>query len=184
MMKANVRAMARAWRIVIPLTLIGAVVACTTEPEPTAPAPNVQATVQAEVVNQLAAVPTATAWPTHTPYPTATAYPTATPYPTGTPLPTASPYPTATPYPTYTPYPTPTEAATPTPQPTYTPYPTQRHLRSLSSSRRFRRPLRWTPQRCSDRRLVRSLNWTPPEGQTPFCGVTSWEAPTAVRLRS
>ena len=97
--------------------------ACTSEPEPV-DTPMVQATVQAEVANQLAAAPTATPWPTHTPYPTATAYPTSTPYPTGTPVPTASPYPTATPQPTYTPYPTPTQAAAPTPLPTYTPYPT------------------------------------------------------------
>jgi len=125
MMKAKVKAMARALRIAVPLTLAAALVAaCTSEPPPTAPAPDVQATVQAAVANQLAAAPTATAWPTHTPYPTATAYPTSTPYPTGTPLPTASPYPTATPYPTYTPYPTPTAPATATPQPTYTPYPT------------------------------------------------------------
>lgn len=124
MMTVNFKVLARTLRLAVPLSLAAVALACTTEPQPTATVPNVQATVQAEVVNQLAAVPTATAWPTNTPYPTATAYPTSTPYPTGTPLPTASPYPTATPYPTYTPYPTPTAAATPTPQPTYTPYPT------------------------------------------------------------
>lgn len=111
-------------RFILPLSVVLLLtVACTTEPEPI-DTPAVQATVQAEVANQLAAAPTATPWPTHTPYPTATAYPTSTPYPTTTPLPTASPYPTATPQPTYTPYPTPTQAATATPQPTYTPYPT------------------------------------------------------------
>ena len=121
----------RAMRYILPLSLLLLVAACTTEPESesqsqSVDAPNVQATVQAEVANQLASVPTATPWPTHTPYPTATAYPTSTPYPTGTPLPTASPYPTATPYPTYTPYPTPTQVAVaaPAPLPTYTPYPT------------------------------------------------------------
>jgi len=110
-------------RCILPLSLLLLAVACTTEPE-AVDAPTVQATVQAEVANQLAAAPTATPWPTHTPYPTATAYPTSTPYPTTTPVPTASPYPTATPQPTYTPYPTPTQAATATPLPTYTPYPT------------------------------------------------------------
>lgn len=114
----------QALRYLLPLSLLlVVVVACTTPPDSEG-TPNVPATVQAEVANQLAAAPTATAWPTHTPYPTATAYPTSTPYPTATPVPTASPYPTATPYPTYTPYPTPTQAATATPQPTYTPYPT------------------------------------------------------------
>ena len=114
----------QAMRCILPLSLLLLLAAaCAAEPERVA-VPNVPATVQAEVANQLASIPTATPWPTHTPYPTATAYPTATPYPTGTPLPTASPYPTATPYPTYTPYPTPTPAAAPTPLPTYTPYPT------------------------------------------------------------
>lgn len=117
----------QAMRPILPLLLLLAM-ACTTQPEdaagPGVQAPGVQATVQAEVANQLAAAPTATPWPTHTPYPTATAYPTSTPYPTATPAPTASPYPTATPYPTYTPYPTPMPPATAAPQPTYTPYPT------------------------------------------------------------
>lgn len=113
-----------AMRCILPLSLLLLLAAaCTSEPEPVE-MPDVPATVQAEVANQLAAAPTATPWPTHTPYPTATAYPTSTPYPTGTPVPTASPYPTATPYPTHTPYPTPTPAATATPRPTYTPYPT------------------------------------------------------------
>jgi hypothetical protein len=116
--------MIKAMRCILPWSLLLLLLAaCTTEPEEV-DTPNVPATVQAEVANQLAAAPTATPWPTHTPYPTATAYPTSTPYPTGTPLPTASPYPTATPYPTYTPYPTPRPAATPRPLPTYTPYPT------------------------------------------------------------
>ena len=123
-MRFNKKTTIQAIRYVLPLSLLLLLAAaCTTEPEPVE-MPDVPATVQAEVANQLAAAPTATAWPTHTPYPTATAYPTSTPYPTATPLPTASPYPTATPYPTNTPYPTPTPAATATPQPTYTPYPT------------------------------------------------------------
>ncbi len=122
-MKLTKKSVIQALRYLLPLLLLAALAACTTEPEAT-PGPDVPATVQAEVANQLAAAPTATAWPTHTPYPTATAYPTSTPYPTTTPAPTASPYPTATPYPTHTPYPTPTQAATATPRPTYTPYPT------------------------------------------------------------
>ena len=123
-MVCSKKTLLRTMRCILPIALLLLLTAaCTTEPE-AVDTPDVQATVQAEVANQLAAAPTATPWPTHTPYPTATAYPTSTPYPTTTPVPTASPYPTATPQPTYTPYPTPTQAATSTPLPTYTPYPT------------------------------------------------------------
>ena len=123
-MRVQTKALVQAFRFIIPLVLLLVAVSCTSEPEQETVAPDVPATVRAEVANSLAMAPTATAWPTNTPFPTATPYPTATAYPTGTPVPTGTPWPTATAYPTHTPYPTPTAAPTPTAYPTHTPYPT------------------------------------------------------------
>lgn len=120
--------------LIVLATIFLAVAACA-QSAPTA-TPDVPATVEAQIVERLASIPTATAYPTLTPAPTYTLYPTATPRPTATfyptlkplptytPYPTVTPYPTATPYPTLTPRPTPTNAPTATPYPTYTPYPT------------------------------------------------------------
>ena len=125
MMRTHKKAWGRVLRLSIPLALLVTLaVACASEPEAEVVAPDIPATVRAEVVNQLATAPTSTPWPTNTPFPTATAFPTATPFPTPAALPTNTPWPTATPYPTHTPYPTPTTAPTATPYPTHTPYPT------------------------------------------------------------
>ena len=78
------------------------------------------ATVNKNMLTELAAAYTAI--PTPTPTPTAT--PTPTPVPTGTPAPTPTAGPTPTPVPTGTPAPTPTAVPTPTPDPTPTPVPT------------------------------------------------------------
>ena len=92
--------------------------------------PDIPATVEAQVQEALAAVPTPAPLPTYTPYPPLISAPTYTPYPTPTPAPATIRYLTPRPAPTYTPYPTlalaPTYTPFPTlaPLPTYTPYPT------------------------------------------------------------
>ena len=112
------------------LGLVGMVVlfgltACFSQPSPDAP-PDIPATVEASVQQQIAAIPTSTPQPALTPLPTVTAQPTYTVEPTATLRPTYTPEPTATPMPTYTPLPSPTPipTATPTPTPTATPTPT------------------------------------------------------------
>ena len=105
---------------ILALSLIAAVMACASEPTPTATAvPPTSAPTPTAVI-----VPTNTPTPTDTPAPTATTAPTDTPAPTATPLPTDTPVPTATPTPTPTPIPTATPTPTPTPVPTATPLPT------------------------------------------------------------
>ena len=98
--------------------------------EAPSPTPDVQATVQAGVRATMEAMPTHTPTFTPTPTPTYTPTPSPTVTPTKTPTrtPTRTPTPTATPTPTPTetptPTPTPTPTATPTPTPTDTPLPT------------------------------------------------------------
>ena len=130
------------------ITLVAVVVgmmalACTAAPA--APTPNIDATVEARVKEEVEVKPTietttlvATAapdldatieakvlaaikaQPTATPYPTYTPLPTATPQP----KPTAIPTPIPTTYPTDTPMPVPTPTSIPTPTPTPRPIPT------------------------------------------------------------
>ena len=111
---------------ILALSLITAVMACASEPAPTATAvpPTSAPTPTATIPPTDTPVPTSTTAPTDTPAPTATPLPTDTPVPTATPLPTSTPVPTATPTPTPTPVPTATPLPTPTPVPTATPLPT------------------------------------------------------------
>ena len=123
-----------------------------------APLPDIPATVEAQVQEALAAVPTPAPLPTYTPYPPLISAPTYTPYPTPTPVPATIRYLTPRPAPTYTPYPTlalaPTYTPFPTlvPLPTYTPYPTRYRRRRRRQLLRLRQPRSRRPRRSRCRR--------------------------------
>ena len=93
------------------ITLLVAAIGCSTTPVEVAPTPNIDATVEARVAQELAAQPKPNidatvearlvqklaAQPTAIPYPTYTTVPTATPVPTATATPTPVPTPTLEP---------------------------------------------------------------------------------------